>query len=132
MRGPAFRSSSLAPSGVPARRRPYERFDLIALSVMQELWDRFPQALADIELGVEEVPLIPEGWGPEAVPLSSFSKAQGGKPARVILLRRPIERRAKSREDLEDLLFTVLVEQVAEILGLDPEEVHPHYSDRDD
>lgn len=131
MRGPAFLPSDLARSGVPARRRPHERFDAIALGVMRELWDRFPEALAPIQLGVEEVPMLPPGWSPEAVPLASFVKAQGAQPARVILLRKPIEHRARSRDDLEALIFTVLVEQVAEVLGLDPEEVHPEYRDHD-
>jgi hypothetical protein len=98
---------------------------------MRELWDRFPEALATIQLGVEEVPLLPVGWSPEAVPLASFAKAQGGQPARVILLRKPIEHRARNRDDLEALIFTVLVEQVAEVLGIDPEEVHPDYRDHD-
>lgn len=131
MRGPAFLGSDLAPAGVPARRRPYERFDAIALGVMRELWDRFPEALAPIQLGVEEVPMLPQGWSPEAVPLASFAKAQGGQPARVILLRKPIEHRARNRDDLEALIFTVLVEQVAEVMGIEPEEVHPEYRDRD-
>jgi hypothetical protein len=131
MRGPAFQPGELAATGAPARRRPYERFDAIALGVMRELWDRFPEALAPIQLGVEEVPMLPQGWSPEAVPLASFAAAQGGEPARVILLRKPIEHRARNRDDLEALIFTVLVEQVAEVLGVEPEEVHPEYRDRD-
>ena len=131
MRGPAFMPGELARKGVPARRRPYERFDAIALGVMRELWDRFPEALAPIQLGVEEVPMLPQGWSPEAIPLASFAQAHGDQPARVILLRKPIEHRARNRDDLEALIFTVLVEQVAEVLGLDPEEVHPEYRDRE-
>ena len=38
-----------------------------------------------------------------------------------MLFRRPIEHRAESRADLEALLLTVVVEQVAELLGIDPE-----------
>jgi len=131
MRGPAFLPGELAVGGVPARQRPYERFDAIALGVMRELWDRFPEALAAIQLGVEEVPMLPQEWSPEAVPLASFAKAHGSEPARVILLRKPIEHRARNRDDLEALIFTVLVEQVAEVLGIEPEEVHPDYQDRD-
>lgn len=131
MRGPAFMPGELARHGVPARRRPYERFDAIALGVMNELWDRFPEALAPVQLGVEEVPMLPEAWSTEAVPLASFANAQGDQPARVILLRKPIEHRARNRDDLEALIFTVLVEQIAEVLGIDPEEVHPEYRDKD-
>ena len=131
MRGPAFLPGDLARAGVPARRRPYEKFDAIALGVMNELWERFPEALAPVQLGVEEVPMLPDAWSPEAVPLATFAQAQGNQPARVILLRKPIEHRARNRDDLEALIFTVLVEQVAEVLGIDPEEVHPEYGDPD-
>lgn len=132
MRGPAFMPGELARRGVPARFRPYERFDAIALGVMRELWERFPETLATIQLGVEEVPMLPDGWSPETVPLASFIEATPGNPARVVLLRRPIEHRAETREDLEILIFTVLVEQVAEVLGISPDEVHPDYRDVED
>ena len=48
-------------------------------------------------------------------------------PARLVLFRRPIEHRCEGRDELEALVLTVLVEQVAELLGLDAEEVDPRY-----
>lgn len=96
---------------------------------MEELWERFPQELAHVQLGVEEVPLLPQDWSDETVPLSTYVSARNGQPARVVLLRRPIERRAAHRTDLEQLVLTVLVEQVADVLGLSPEDVHPDYED---
>ena len=51
----------------------------------------------------------------------------GATPTRLVLFRRPIEHRAESRADLEALLLTIVVEQVAELLGLDPERVDPRY-----
>jgi len=112
---------------VPANRTRAERFDALALGVMEELWERFPDELAAIQLAVEEVPLLPDTWSAETVPLSSYVPARGAEPGRVVVLRRPIERRAATRADLEDLLLTVLVEQVADVLGLRPEDVHPDY-----
>lgn len=120
MRGPALAS-------VPANRSRAERFDALALGVMQELWDRFPGELAHVQLAVEEVPLLPDTWSADTIPLSSYVPARHGSPARVVVLRRPIERRAATRADLEELLLTVLVEQVADILGIAPESVHPDY-----
>jgi hypothetical protein len=125
--GPATRPTDPAPAGVPAQRSASERFDALALTVMEELWERFPDELRDIQLGVEEVPLLPETWGRDTVPLASYVAAAHGQPGRVVLLRRPIEHRAGTRADLEALLLTVLVEQVAEVLGLPPEDVHPDY-----
>ena len=48
-----------------------------------------------------------------------------------MLFRRPIEHRAETRTDLEALVLTIVVEQVAELLGIDAELVDPRYS-RDD
>ena len=44
-----------------------------------------------------------------------------------MLFRRPIEHRAETRADLEALLLTIVVEQVAELLGIDPDKVDPRY-----
>ena len=89
--------------------------------------DRAELESLGIQLGVEEVPLLPDTWDTDSVPLASYVAPAQGQPGRVVLLRRPIEHRAETRADLEALLLTVLVEQVAEVLGLPPEDVHPDY-----
>jgi predicted Zn-dependent protease with MMP-like domain len=131
LRGPAFgpptRPSDPAATGVPAQRTAGERFDALALALMEELWQRFPEELGAVQLGVEEVPLLPDTWDTDTVPLASYVAPAHGQPGRVVLLRRPIEHRAETRAELEALLLTVLVEQVAEVLGLPPEDVHPDY-----
>lgn len=124
MRGPAL-------PGVPANRTRSERFDMIALDLMEELWARFPDELGNVQLGVEEVPLLPGHWSDDAVPLSTYVEAKRDQPARIVLLRKPIERRAPSRAELEMTILTVLVEQVAEVLCLPPESVHPDYGSDD-
>jgi predicted Zn-dependent protease with MMP-like domain len=40
-----------------------------------------------------------------------------------VLYRRPLEYRADDRDDLADLVHDVIVEQVANLLGLDPEDI---------
>ena len=120
MRGPAL-------PGVPANRSRSERFDQLALDMMDELWERFPEELGHVQLGVEEVPFLPGSWSDDSVPLSTYVEARRGQPARIVLLRRPIERRAQTRAELEAIVLTVLVEQVADVLGLPPESVHPDY-----
>ena len=42
-----------------------------------------------------------------------------------MVYRRPLEVRALDRTDLADLVHDVVVEQVANLLGLDPDEVDP-------
>ena len=80
-----------------------------------------------MEYAVEDAPQIQDDWETNNVPLSSLVRGSGATPTRLVLFRRPIEHRAETRGDLEALLLTVVVEQVAELLGLDPEKVDPRY-----
>lgn len=49
--------------------------------------------------------------------------------ARIVLFRKPIERRAKDTLDLSDLLHDVLVAQVATYLGVEPSVIDPTIED---
>ena len=51
--------------------------------------------------------------------------------ARIVLFRKPIERRAKDSVDLTDLLHEILVAQVATYLGVEPNVIDPNL-DSDD
>jgi predicted Zn-dependent protease with MMP-like domain len=46
-------------------------------------------------------------------------------PARIVVYRRPLEARAVDRLDLADLVHDVVVDQVARLLGMDPDDVDP-------
>lgn len=50
-----------------------------------------------------------------------------GQPAQIVVYRRPVEIRTKSRDERALLVHEVVVEQVAELLGLSPESVDPRY-----
>ena len=130
------------PEDLPARRSRAEKFDRLVLDAFARIDHRWHDKLSKLDIAVDEVPKIraldPESvtWPPEVVaegpvPLSRLVPAGIDKRgettrARVVLFRRPLERRAKHPEDLEDLLFEVLVEQVATYLGIDPDEVDPN------
>ncbi len=45
----------------------------------------------------------------------------------MIVFRRPVEIRSRSRDERALLVHEVVVEQVAELLGLEPESVDPRY-----
>jgi predicted Zn-dependent protease with MMP-like domain len=83
------------------------------------------------EYAVEDTPQLPDDWSGDTVPLASLVRGQGVTPTRLVLFRRPIEHRCETRADLEAMVLTVVVEQVAELLGIDAEDVDPRYS-RDD
>jgi predicted Zn-dependent protease with MMP-like domain len=128
MRGPAV----LTPApGAPVLPTSGERFDTLVLDVVADLEERWADRLGLVEYAVEDAPQIPDDWHAETIPLSSLVRGARGAPTRLVLFRRPIEHRAETRSDLEALVLTVLVEQVAELLGIDAELVDPRYRPRD-
>ncbi len=104
-----------------------QRFDDLVLSVVRDLEARWGDRLGLVEYAVEDAPQIPDDWTPGQVPLSSLIRGTGPRPTRIVLFRRPIEHRAEGRSELEAMVLTVLVEQVAELLGIDAEDVDPRY-----
>ncbi|MFT2019937.1 metallopeptidase family protein [Streptomyces sp. 796.1] len=128
MRGP------IAPPQVPLSISRAEGFlDLVHDSV-ERLERRWPQ-LSDVEFSVHDVPYVDggvagrdiEAWSDDAVPLGRFVAAEGERQARIVVYRRPVEIRTKSRDERALLVHEVVVEQVAELLGLAPESVDPRY-----
>jgi hypothetical protein len=124
MRGPGVLPRVL---GTPEQRTAGERFDQLVLDVVSAIDERWSDRLGVLEYAVEDAPQIPDDWHPETVPLSSLVRGARGAPTRLVLFRRPIEHRAATRADLEAMVLTVVVEQVAELLGVEPEAVDPRY-----
>lgn len=127
MRGP------VAPPQVPLAVSRAEAFiDLVHDSVdrLERRWSQ----LSDVDFIVREVPppsgADPDGessWEAGTVPLGRLVTAEGGRNARIVIYRRPVEIRTKSRDERALLVHEVVVEQVAELLGLAPESVDPRY-----
>jgi predicted Zn-dependent protease with MMP-like domain len=112
---------------VPAQRSRRDRFEQVAIEVMSDVESRWTEELADVELAVEDIPLLPGSWSAPRVPLASFVGPTNTTPPRLVLYRRPIEHRAETRADLDALVLTVVVEQLADYLGVPAEDVHPDY-----
>ena len=127
MRSEAVLPGPLTPYGVPARRTRRDRFDGLVLDVVAALEERWGEELGAVEFAVEETPLLPDDWSAATVPLSSVVRGAGDQPTRLVIFRRPIELRSETTADLGALVLTVLVEQVAELLGRRPEDVDPRY-----
>ena len=122
MRGPAVLPRT---PGTPALRSERDRFDSLVLAVVTDIEKRWSEHLGLVEYAVEDTPQVPDDWDAGTVPLSSLVRGSGGRATRIVLFRRPIEHRSSSRTDLEALVLTVVVEQVAELLGVDPEVIDP-------
>ncbi|MFF2194626.1 metallopeptidase family protein [Streptomyces sp. NPDC001594] len=124
MRGP------LAPPQVPLSASRAELFGDLVRDSVERLERRWPQ-LDEVEFVIADVPGPPGGpdggWNDEAVPLGGLVEARDGRPARIVVFRRPVEIRAKTRDERALLVHEIVVEQVAELLGLSPETVDPRY-----
>jgi predicted Zn-dependent protease with MMP-like domain len=124
LRGP------LVPATVPAARTKAELFDDLVLDTVERLERSHAKELAGVEFAVEEVPGELEGYESDVledrhVPLARLLPGRPGRPAvppRIVLYRRPLELRA-DRDGLADLIHDVIVEQVANLLGIDPEDL---------
>ncbi|MET9483716.1 metallopeptidase family protein [Streptomyces sp. NPDC006638] len=116
MRGP------VAPPQVPLSASRSETFRDLVRDSVDRLERRWPQ-LAEVEFLVLDVP----GTQDESVPLGSSVSAGKDHPARIMVYRRPVEIRTKNRDERALLVHEVVVEQVAELLGLSPESVDPRY-----
>lgn len=124
MRGPAVLP---AVPGRLALRTPRQRFDDLALGIVTEIDRRWQDRLGLVEYAVEDTPQLPDDWGADTVPLSSLVRGSGATPTRLVIFRRPIEQRCEGRADLEAMVLTVVVEQVAELLGIPAEDVDSRY-----
>jgi predicted Zn-dependent protease with MMP-like domain len=127
MRGRPVLPGPLTPAGVPLALSARDRFDATVLDVVTALEERWAEELQAVEFVVEETPVLPEDWVAATVPLASVVPGDGSRPTRLVLFRRPIELRSETASELGALVLTVLVEQVAELLGRQPQEIDPGY-----
>ncbi len=130
----------LVPPGIPVSRSRAEQFDDLVLDAVEDLERRWERELAGVEFAVEDVPWVDHGSPDEvvldadvlddgSVPLArvlpGHREGSTEHPPRIIVYRRPLEIRAHDRDDLADLVRDVVVDQVAVLLGRDPEEIDP-------
>jgi predicted Zn-dependent protease with MMP-like domain len=135
---------------VPLHRSRSERFDELILEAVARLEPRWEAQLSGVEFAVEEIPPPdPPGIGPESVSLARLDPGSAGhgpgpragapgledgavaRPPRIVVYRRPLAARADSEEELGELVFEVVVEEFARLLGVDPEDVDPGLGDED-
>lgn len=124
MRGP------LAPSDSPLAVSRARRFDDLVIAAVERLDQRWQEQLSKVEFAVEDVPSL-DDWDHNWVPLARAFAGSGALPARVVVFRRPVETRAPEPSRLQSLVGDVVTEQVAELFGVEPEEIDPAYGGHD-
>jgi predicted Zn-dependent protease with MMP-like domain len=139
MRGP------LLPPTVPGWRSRAERFDMAVLEAYETIEQRWRERVSALDVAVDEIPRIsPKDpdivqWPPEVVADGPIALARlipagvdirgNATRARIVLFRKPIERRAKDSDELVELLHELLVAQVATYLGVEPSVIDPTIDD---
>jgi predicted Zn-dependent protease with MMP-like domain len=145
----------LVPPDVPLHRTRAERFDDLVLQAVARLEPQWEAHLSSVEFAVEEIPPAespangphgpvplsrlelgtpPGGPGDQspgpAVPgtAETADEETGMHPPRIVVYRRPLMARADGEDELGELVFDVVVEEFARMLGIDPADVDPGYA----
>lgn len=96
------------------------------LDAVERLERHWSRELAPVEFVVEHVPGVPPGVTAEdGIPFSRLEVAKGGRSARIVIYRRPVEIRTKDVSEMAAMVHDTVVEEVANLLGVEPETVDP-------
>lgn len=128
----------LVPPTVPMYRTRAEQFDDIVLDAVARLEPRWEAELSSVEFAVQEVPddeELADDVG--EIPLARVvpgtpDRGDPNRPAtpvRIVIYRRPLLARVENDDELSDLVFEVVVEELARALGIDPDSIDPDLGD---
>ncbi len=118
---------------------------MAVLEAYEPIERRWQSRVAELDVAVDEIPRIaakdPDSvqWPPEVVADGPIALARlipagvdvrgNSTRARIVLFRKPIERRAKDTVELGELLHEILVAQVAIYLDVEPTVIDPTIED---
>lgn len=120
-RGPMALPGPLSPRSVPSHRTPREQFDVLVESVLGALEKHFAAEPDQVDVVVEDAPLLPPDWSDD-VPTSTVVS---GIASRIVLYRLPITQRCADVIQLEDAVWKVLLDRLAEVWQLSPDDIDP-------
>jgi predicted Zn-dependent protease with MMP-like domain len=111
----------LSPGSVPSHRTPRQEFDVLVSGVLGALEKHFAAETEQVNVVVEEAPLLPPEWSDD-VPTSTAVHAE---TARIVLYRLPISQRCSDSDELEDAVWQVVLDRLAEVWQLSPDDIDP-------
>jgi predicted Zn-dependent protease with MMP-like domain len=121
-RGPMALPGPLSPGSVPSHRTAREQFDVLVEGVLTALAKHFAAETDPVDVVVEEAPLLPPEWSDD-VPTSTGVTVDG--TSRIVLYRLPISQRCSDSIQLEDALWQVLLDRLAEVWQVSPDDIDP-------
>jgi predicted Zn-dependent protease with MMP-like domain len=118
---------------------------MAVLEAYEPIERRWADRVSGLDVAVDEIPRISPkdaqavSWPPDVLADGPIALARlipagvdvrgNATRARIVLFRKPIERRAKDTVELAELLHEVLVAQVATYLGVEPSVIDPTIDD---
>ncbi|MTV26005.1 hypothetical protein FTX61_11375 [Nitriliruptoraceae bacterium ZYF776] len=106
------------------RTRDRDRFERLVDDAVASLPDELHGLLDGVVLAVAEVPPVGAVGGDDPVALASYLVPARGRsgPERLILFRRPLEARARTRAELAEVVREVVAHELADRHGLDDDD----------
>lgn len=121
-----------APVPIRARQGRAQFFMACVHDALAQIQEHCPSALAAMDVGIEDVPEVGVTWTQDRVPLAAAVSALPDRNGQVVVFRRPLERRARTRQGLRILVFRTIVEQLSEATGIPVDDIDPHGHRADD
>lgn len=112
----------LSPRGVPVRQTRRAKFENLITQIVTALEPAFQAESDAVEVIVEDAPRLPPEWD-DAVPSSIVSHRDG--VTQLVLYRLPITQHARNEQHLEEVTWTVLLDQLAAIWHVSPDDLDP-------
>lgn len=105
-----------------------ETFDELVLDCAKRYQPVLERRGTRIELVVDDVPAADPAPWEEGPALARVFPSEGTRPPRIVIYRRPVETLATREGDLPSVVGMVVARQVAELLGVDVEDIDPGLS----
>lgn len=119
----------LVPAHLAGSRTRSERFDAWVLESAQRLERLWGESIQTYQFVVQDIPpgLEELAASGEHLPFGAGAPAAGPRPAVITVYRHPVESAARGLVPVSELIHDVVVEQLATLMGMDPETVDPTY-----
>jgi len=122
-----------SPAPLPGRTTPAAFFAECLTASIERIGETCPEVLLGVDIGIEDVPSRAAVWhefvSHDAVPLAAAIDAEPDRPARIVVYRRPIERRSVDRESLGELVHHALVEQLSVLTSRAVTDIDPDFDE---
>lgn len=108
--------------------RPVTKADFFTDAVsaaVDKISDQCPAAVVGVTFGIEDVPYLATAWSGDRVPLAAAVEGDEERMSQVVVYRRPLEHRARSRRALRILVYRTVCEQLSVLTGLPLEQIDP-------